>query len=212
MKNDAKGKEAGIKLSAGSGSKARTGSSPNLSNPSLGMVETSNVVRGIEAADAMLKAAAVELVMNRSICSGKYIALVQGDVGAVQSSVAAGAEVAADALVDDMVLPHVHPSVVPALGNVVQPTKLDALGIVETFSVATMLEAADGAAKTSHIDIMELRLAMALGGKAFLTFTGSVAAVTAAVQNAADIARAKGMLVHDTVIAQPRPEIVRDLI
>jgi len=181
-------------------------------NPSLGMVETSNVVRGIEAADAMLKAAEVELVLNRTVCAGKYVALVQGEVGAVKSSVAAGAAAAADALVDDMVLPHVHPAVVPALGNVCQPAELDALGIVETFSVATMLEAADGAAKTSQIEIMELRLAMALGGKAFLTFTGSVAAVTAAVNNAARIARAKGMLVNETVIANPRPEIVRDLI
>jgi microcompartment protein CcmL/EutN len=75
-----------------------------------------------------------------------------------------------------------------------------------------MLEAADGAAKTSPIDIMELRLAMALGGKAFLTFTGTVAAVTAAVRSAAEIARAKGMLVQETVIANPRPEVVRDLI
>jgi microcompartment protein CcmL/EutN len=182
------------------------------STPSLGMIETSNVVRGIEAADAMLKAAAVELVLNRSVCSGKYVVLVQGDVGAVQSSVAAGAEVAADALVDEMVLPHVHAAVVPALGNVCQPRTLDALGIVETFSVATMLEAADGACKTSSIAIMELRLAMALGGKAFLTFTGEVAAVYAATQNAAAIARAKGMLVDSTVIARPRPEIVRDLI
>ena len=179
---------------------------------SLGMVETSNVVRGIEAADAMLKAAAVELVLNRSICSGKYIVLVQGDVGAVKSSVAAGVATAADALVDDMVLPRVHAAVVPALGNVCEPRELDALGIVETFSVATMLEAADGAAKTSPIAFLELRLAMALGGKAFLTFTGTVAAVTAAVTSAADIARAKGMLVQETVIAQPRPEIVRDLI
>jgi microcompartment protein CcmL/EutN len=179
---------------------------------SLGMIETSNVVRGIEAADAMLKAAEVRLVLNRSICSGKYIVLVEGDVGAVRSSVAAGADRAADALVDDMVLPHVHEAIVPALGNVCQPQQLDALGIVETFSVASMIEAADGAAKTSPIGILELRLAMALGGKAFLTFTGTVAAVRAAVDNAAAIAAAKGMLVQTTVIAQPRPEIVQDLI
>jgi microcompartment protein CcmL/EutN len=182
------------------------------SYPALGMIETSNVVRGIEAADAMLKAAAVELVLNRSICSGKYIVLVQGEVGEVKSSVAAGAETAAVALVDEMVLPHVHPAVVPALGNVCEPQELDALGIVETFSVATMLEAADGACKTSPIAIMELRLAMALGGKAFLTFTGTVASVQAAVDAAARIASAKGMLVDETVIAQPRPEIVRELI
>ncbi len=182
------------------------------SNPSIGMIETSNVVRGIEAADAMLKAADVTLMLNRSVCSGKYVVLVQGDVGAVRSSVAAGAEVAADALVDEMVLPHVHPAVLPALGNVCQPGALDALGIVETFSVATMLEAADGAAKTAPIDIMEMRLAMALGGKAFLTFTGQLAAVTAAVDSAAAVARGKGLLVDTTVIANPRPEIVRDLI
>jgi microcompartment protein CcmL/EutN len=182
------------------------------SQPSLGMIETSNVVRGLEAADAMLKAAPVELVLNRSICSGKYMVLVRGEVGAVRASVAAGADVAADALVDEMVLPHAHPALAPALGNVCQPGRLDALGIVETFSVATMLEAADGACKTSPIAVMELRLAMALGGKAFLTFTGQVAAVRAATDNAAAIARRRGMLVDSTVIAQPRPEIVRELL
>ncbi|MFH1841796.1 MAG: BMC domain-containing protein [bacterium] len=181
-------------------------------SPSLGMVETSNVVRGIEAADAMLKAAPVELVLNRTICSGKYIVLVRGEVGGVLSSVAAGVERAADSVVDQMVLPHVHPAIVPALGNVCTPGKLDALGIVETFSIATLLEAADGAAKTSAIDFLELRLAMALGGKAFVTFTGTVASVQAAVDAAAGIARDKGMLVAATVIARPRPEIVQDLI
>jgi len=182
------------------------------SNPSLGMIETSNVVRGIEAADAMLKAADVRLLLNRSVCSGKYVVLVEGDVGAVRASVAAGAAAAADSLVDEMVLPHAHPVLLPALGNVCQPAALDALGIVETFSVATMLEAADAAAKTAPVDVMELRLAMALGGKAFLTFTGLLAAVTAAVASAAAVARAKGMLVTTAVIANPRPEIVRDLI
>jgi microcompartment protein CcmL/EutN len=182
------------------------------SNPSIGMIETSSIVRGIEAADAMLKASDVSLLLNRAVCSGKYVVLVQGNVGAVRASVAAGAEVAADALVDEMVLPHVHPAVLPALGNVTQPGALDALGIVETFSVATLIEAADGAAKTSPIDIMEMRLAMALGGKAFLTFTGQLAAVTAAVDSAASVARAKGLLVDTTVIPNPRPEIVRDLI
>ncbi len=181
-------------------------------NPSLGMIETSNVVRGIEAADAMLKAAAVRLLLNRSICSGKHMVLVEGDVGAVRASVAAGAAAAADSLVDELVLPSAHPSLLPAMGNVCQPGSLDALGIVETFSVATMLEAADAAAKTSLVEIMELRLAMALGGKALLTFTGRLAAVAAAVAAAAAVARDKGMLVTTAVIANPRPEIVRDLI
>ena len=182
------------------------------SNPSLGMIETSSVVRGIEAADAMLKAADVRLLMNRSVCSGKYVVLIEGDVGAVRASVAAGAATAAESLIDEMTLPHAHPALLPAMGNVCQPGSLEALGLVETFSVATMLEAADAAAKTASVEFMEMRLAMALGGKAFLTFTGQLAAVTAAVESAAAVARGKGMLVQTTIIANPRPEIVRDLI
>jgi microcompartment protein CcmL/EutN len=89
---------------------------------------------------------------------------------------------------------------------------LEALGIVESFSVATMIEGADAAVKAANVQIIEIRLAMALGGKAFVTLTGNVAAVESAVDAAAQIVGQKGMLVNKVVIPGPRPELLIEMI
>jgi microcompartment protein CcmL/EutN len=88
----------------------------------------------------------------------------------------------------------------------------DALGIIESFSVASLVEAADAAAKAAQIELIEIRLAMALGGKGFVTFTGSVDAVHAAVEAGAQPVESKGLLVRKVVIPAPRRELMADLI
>ena len=56
----------------------------------IGIVETSSIAKGFEIADTMLKTANVRMVVNRTICPGKYMVLVGGEVDAVRSSVDAG--------------------------------------------------------------------------------------------------------------------------
>jgi len=160
----------------------------------------------------MLKAAAVRLLLSRSICSGKYMVLVCGDVGAVAASVETGARVGRHSLVDSFVIPNLHESVAPAIAGVHKVEVLEALGIIESFSVASLIEAADAAVKTAAVKLIEIRLAMALGGKAFVTMTGSVADVRSAVEAGASVAAAKGLLTNKVVIPQPRPELLREMI
>ena len=62
-----------------------------MTNQALGMIETRGLVAAIEAADAMLKAANVELVGTEKIGAGLVSVMVRGDVGAVKSAVEAGA-------------------------------------------------------------------------------------------------------------------------
>jgi microcompartment protein CcmL/EutN len=176
------------------------------------MIELSSIARGIETADAMLKAAEVALIMSRTICSGKYIALVAGDVAAVEASVAAGLDIARESAIDDLLIPNVHPAIFPAITATNTAARKGAMGIVESFSVASLIEGADAAAKTAQIELLELRLAMALGGKAFVTFTGDVAAVEAAVEAAAELISRKGLLVNRVVIPAPRDEILGELL
>ncbi|MBI5625330.1 MAG: BMC domain-containing protein [Elusimicrobia bacterium] len=179
---------------------------------SIGGVETSSMARGFAVVDAMLKAADVTLLLSRTVCPGKYIALVAGEVAGVNAAVSAGADVAAESLVDQFVIPNIHPEIFPAIAGTTQVTELSALGIVETFSVASLIEAADAAVKAASVRLIEIRLAMALGGKAFVTFTGSVAAVTTSASAAAENAGAKGLLGQKVVIPKPRPELLRELI
>jgi microcompartment protein CcmL/EutN len=178
----------------------------------IGMVEFSSIARGHEACDAMLKAANVKLVLARTICSGKYIALVAGDVAAVEASVGAGVDIGAETVVDSMTIPNVHPAIFPAMSATVRIEVPDALGIIESFSVASLIEAADAAAKAAQVELIEIRLAMALGGKGFVTFTGSVDAVRAAVDAGAQPVESKGLLVRKVVIPAPREELMADLI
>ena len=60
----------------------------------LGMVETRGLVAAIEAADAMVKAANVQLVGSEKIGSGLVSVMVRGDVGAVKAAVEAGGDAA----------------------------------------------------------------------------------------------------------------------
>ncbi len=178
----------------------------------IGLLEYSSIAKGIGSADEMLKAAAVELVISRTICSGKFINLVAGDVQAVKSAVAAGEDYGAETVIDSFIIPNVHPDVFPAMSGSTQVEKLDALGIIESFSVASLIEGADAAAKSAQVRLIEIRLAMALGGKAFVTLTGPVGAVEAAVAAGAEVVSRAGMLVHTVVIPSPRPELLRDLL
>lgn len=178
----------------------------------IGLVELSSIAGGFEVADIMLKTSEIELILSRSICSGKYIVLIGGEVAAVQVSVAAGADAQRGSLVDTMVIPNVHPSVFTALAGTTEITQAESLGILESFSVASLLEAADAVAKTAPVRLMEIRLAMALGGKAFTTCTGEVAAVRSAIEAGADILAKKGLLVNKVVIPSPRPELFREYI
>lgn len=179
---------------------------------SIGLIELSSVASGFEAADTMLKAGNVRLLLSRSICSGKYMVLVGGETAAVESAVSAGAQAANGCLIDSFVIPNVHPDVFVALGRTepVQPT--GALGILESFNVATLIQAADAAAKAAAVQLLEVRLAMALGGKAFCTMTGDVASVQASVAAGRQVIAEAGVLVNAVVISRPHPDVYRELV
>ncbi|MDR9755224.1 MAG: BMC domain-containing protein [Syntrophomonadaceae bacterium] len=173
----------------------------------IGLVEFQSIAKGIEGADAMVKAGRVELVLARPICPGKYIALVEGDVAAVKAAVDAGITYGEDTVVDTFVIPNIHPLVLRGIYGQVEFDQVDALGIIETFSVASLIEAADAAVKAAEVRPLEVRLAMGLGGKSYVVVTGDVAACESAVRAGADVAADRGLLVKDVVIPGPVPEI-----
>jgi microcompartment protein CcmL/EutN len=74
---------------------------------SLGIIETRGLTAAIEAADAMLKAANVEIVGSEKIGSGLVSVIVQGEVGAVKAATEVGAEAAQR--VGELIAVHVIP-------------------------------------------------------------------------------------------------------
>ena len=179
---------------------------------SIGLIELGSIAAGMEVADAMLKAADVEMVLARSICSGKYMVMVRGDTAAVSASVDVGKRTGNFSVIDSFLIPNLHEDIFPAISGNSKVEQLEALGIIEAFSVASLIEGADMAAKSANVRLIEIRLAMALGGKAFVTLTGSVAAVRSAVDAGAGVVGRRGLLVNKVVIPQPRPELLNEMI
>ena len=177
----------------------------------LGMVEWNSISMGIFAADAMLKVSRVELIYANTICPGKYICVVRGEVAEVRASVEAGRDASPVSVVDEMIIPNLHPSVFPAIAAATHSEKVDAVGVIETFSAASAILAADRAAKTAQILLLIVRLATGLGGKSYVVLTGEVAAVRSAVEAGANTAKEKGLLVQTTVVPQPEPRLFEKL-
>jgi microcompartment protein CcmL/EutN len=179
---------------------------------SIGLAELSSIASGMKAADIMLKTSQVELIISRTICSGKYMVLIGGEVAEVQSAVDAVEKSLDYAIIDTIVIPHVHRDIFSALSGHTEIEELEALGIIEAFSVASLIEGADAAVKAASVHLIEIRLAMALGGKAFCTLTGEVAAVTSAVEAGSALIAEKGLLVNKIVIPHPRKELFNEMI
>ncbi len=178
----------------------------------IGLIELNSIAAGIDITDKLLKTAEVQLILARTICSGKYLALIGGDVAAVCSSIEAGLAHWESSIIDWIVIPNIHPSVMPAIAGTNVIETVGALGIIEAFSVASLLEAADTAVKTASITLLEIRLAMALGGKAFVSMTGDVSAVRAAVDAGAARVADKGLLVNKVVIPAPVKALYQNYI
>lgn len=187
---------------------------PNHFPRAIGAVELSSIGVGYKIEDEMLKAGSVELLIARTICSGKYLIVIGGSVSDVQASIQAGLAQADEAIIDHLVVPNVHESVFPALGQsvVLDGKETGALGVVETFSGTSVLAAADAAAKAARITLLRIHVAMALGGKGLCLMTGSVANVRAGVQAAAEVARQRGLLVSEVVISGPSKELFAEYL
>lgn len=178
----------------------------------IGMIEYATVSAGISGADIMLKTAAVDVIEAQTVCPGKYIAIITGELSSVKASIEASKEQFADKLIDSFVLGNPHSSLIPAIygANAVENPK--ALGIMETFSVASMIVAADVAAKTAEVDLIELRLARGMCGKSYMLITGEVAAVEAAMERAKAGCKDGGMFLDSRTIANPDKKLWESIL
>ena len=116
-----------------------------MEHHAIGLVEINSIAKGFEVCDAMAKTANVTVLVAKCICPGKYIVMIGGDVAAVRQSVEAGESIAGSTLVDRFVIPNIHSSVLPAISGGNSIENVQALGVIETYSVAATIEAADAA-------------------------------------------------------------------
>jgi microcompartment protein CcmL/EutN len=182
-----------------------------LSDPALALIEYNSIAEGIAIADNICKRADIRILQSFPVCPGKYITLFSGNVADVEESLKAGMDTVRYSYVDSFMIANVHPQVLRACIGTTDAKFSDALGVIETYSCASAIYAADVSAKAAAIDILGMRLAMGIGGKAYYTFTGTLFDVEIAAEAGKAYAKEKGLLAGSEVITSPH-EGMRSLV
>ena len=181
-------------------------------NPAIALLELDSVAVGIRVGDAMAKRAPLATLYAGSVQPGKYLVLAGGEVAAVQEAAMAGRAAAEGHLLDVIFLPDVHEAVVSALMGATGEGTPEALGIVETRTVAATIGAADVGVKGADVGILRLSMADGLGGRGYVLFAGTVSEVQAAVGQATESLGDPGLLIADVVIPQLDSEMLTNLL
>lgn len=192
------------------GERVRVGKDARSLGDALGLVEVTSIARGHVVADAAVKRAPVELVLARPVSPGKHVTLFIGEVADVKEAMLAAVEAADDTIIDRLELAQVAPLVIRALRGRASDADDGALGIVETFSVASALLACDAACKAAEVRLLALRLADGIGGKAYFTLQGAQGDVEAGLL-AAETIVPSGLLAGRELIARPHEDLLAAL-
>ncbi|MCK4608990.1 MAG: BMC domain-containing protein [Gammaproteobacteria bacterium] len=179
-----------------------------MKEPALALIEFKSIARGIFATDAIAKKAPVNILSTNPICPGKYMVIFAGEVADVEESLNAGIAAGGDLLVNDLFLPYIHRDIIPAVSATTKIAEFGAIGIVETFSVASCVAGADKAAKISPAKLVEIRLANGIGGKGYFVMTGDLADIEASIEAATEHVKAEGLLAASEIIAAPHPDLI----
>jgi microcompartment protein CcmL/EutN len=178
----------------------------------IGLVETSSIARGVRCLDEMVKRAPVSVVQARPVCPGRFIVLVEGEVGPVEESMGVGLQVAGETVVDSLFLPNPHPSLPTSLRSSAKAEIFSPVGVIETTAIASALLAADAGCKAAPVQLVLVRLAVGMAGKSFVVYSGELADVEAAVGAGRAIAEEHKRLVETVILANPDPMVEAFLV
>jgi carbon dioxide concentrating mechanism protein CcmO len=174
----------------------------------LGMLETQGIAPLIVGADAMVKAANVELAGWAFIGAALCHVVVRGDVAAVQAAVRAGQQAAQEVgtVHATLVLPQPIDGIGPLLPPVPSGTEehVGALGVLETTGYVSSVGGADAMVKAAEVDVV--RLTIGSGGRIAVLVRGALDSVAAALQAGRAGAQQVGALDASVVISRPDPQ------
>ena len=176
----------------------------------IGLLETQGLTPLVAGADAMLKAAQVELGGWAFIGGALCHAPIFGDVAAVQTALEVGRQAAEriGTVYATLVLPQPSEGLGPLLppAPAVEPRSTGALGLIETIGYASVVGIADAMLKAADVQIE--RLSIGSGGRIAALATGQLDDVQAAVRAGAEAATALGELDASAVVSRPDPALV----
>ena len=179
--------------------------------PAIALIEISSIATGIFCADAMIKRAPITMMKSGTVHNGKYLILIGGSVAAAEEAYLQGLALASAELIDHVFLPDVHEQVHEAVFGTRTICVNDAIGIIETRSAAATIKSTDAAIKGADIEIVEVRLADHLGGKAFSVVSGKIEDVQMAVDIASEQVTDQKFWINKKVIANLGEDLAKQI-
>ena len=173
----------------------------------IGVIELKSIPKGVEAADAALKSAGVEMVSSHPSCPGKYEIILSGSISNITAAVSHVNSKFEGFVIDSSVMGRIEEQVISALFGTHAAERRGSLGLLETYSASSAIKAADLAVKTARVEIYDLRISRGMGGKGVVMMTGEVGDVSAATDAGAEYAASLGMLSAKCVIAAPHKDL-----
>ena len=177
----------------------------------VGVIELKCIPKGVEAADAALKSAGIEMVSAHPSCPGKYEIILTGSISNVTAAITHVKSKFDGYVIDSSIMGRIDEQVIKALFGTNTGERRGSLGLVETYSAASAIKAADIAVKTARVAIYDLRVSRGMGGKGVVILTGEIGDVSSAVEAAGKYARDIATLSSTAVIAAPHEELWRQM-
>ena len=176
-------------------------------NKSIGGIELRSISKGIEVTDFMVKKAQVEIIYFKSICPGKFIALVCGNEAEVRVAIDYGIDLGQNHIVDSFVLNNVHEDIIASIKGKYSEYKRGAIGIVETSNVCSGLQALDRVLKQANVTIVKVQLAFAVGGKFIFTVSGELSDIQNGIETMKSVINTK-KIVNISIVPSPDSQIL----
>ena len=179
--------------------------------PAIALIEFGSIAAGTFAADKMVKRSPVELLHAGTVHNGKYLILVGGGTAEVDESYREGIAAAPAEILDEVLLPDVHPRVVKALDGARSFAAYESLVVIETSTIAAILRATDAAVKGAQVELAELRLANGLGGRGVAILTGELSGVQAAAEIAERVLAGRNVTLCHSIVSNVHEQIASRL-
>lgn len=173
----------------------------------IGVLEFSSIAEGFRTLDTVVKESPVTILKAEIINPGKYLIMLTGDVASVETAMDAGVNTAGESLIDHILLTNLDKQIIPVIKSCRAPEEWDAIGLLETNSVAASVEAADICVKEANIHIIGIVTGNEAGGKALLKISGAIGDINTAMSSAAAVVSEKGQLCRDVIIPGPHSDI-----
>ena len=179
---------------------------PRSPYPALGVLELSSIATGIATCDAIVKKADVRIIRSATTHPGKYLIVFRGGVEEVNESMREGLNFGRPALIDHVILPNPHEEL-ESIFEAPVAYAAGSVGIIEAYSLAGTIRAADAVLKMAETTALKIRLGDHIGGKGYFIFCGDLHDVEFAMA-AGKEALGDGLIISTEIIANPHEDLV----